>query len=32
MVIRKMQAADYTSVSSKFAVYGAIKSLWINET
>lgn len=31
MVIRKMQTTDYTSVSSEFAAYGAIKSLWINE-
>lgn len=31
MVIRKMQTTDYTSVSSEFAAYGVIKSLWINE-
>lgn len=31
MVIRKMQTTDYTVVSSEFATYGAIKSLWINE-
>lgn len=31
MVIRKMQTTDYTSISSLFATYGAIKSLWINE-
>lgn len=31
MVIRKMQTTDYTSVSSEFATYGAIKSLWINK-
>lgn len=32
MVIRKMQTTDYTSVSSEFATYRAIKSLWIKET
>lgn len=31
MVTRKMQTTDYTSVSSEFATYGEIKSLWINE-
>lgn len=30
-IIRKMQSTDYASVSNKFATYGAIKSLWIND-